>query len=223
MKILIKNIKELVQVDTEMKPRLVGEEMKTLSTIKDAWLSIDNGLISAFGDMKTWPGIADWTDLEIIDAEGKMVFPSWCDSHTHLVFAAPREGEFVDRINGLSYEEIAAKGGGILNSAAKLADMSEDDLYDSAKKRVEEIIVMGTGAVEIKSGYGLTTEAEIKMLRVIKRLKETMPVTIKANFLGAHAFPPEYKEDHQAYIDKIINEMLPIMLAIPTSLSKICK
>jgi len=159
--------------------------------------------------MSEFEGVKDWSNLEVIDASGKMVFPSWCDSHTHIVYAGSRESEFVDRINGLSYEEIASKGGGILNSAKKLADTDEETLYNSALNRLNEIATYGTGAVEIKSGYGLNTEAELKILRVIKRLKESSPLTIKATFLGAHAFPKEFKDNHQGYIDEIINDMLP--------------
>lgn len=208
-KILIKNIKELVQVLEPTVKKLSGKEMATLSTIKDAWLAIEDDLIVGYGKMQDWGGIVDWTDLEVIDATGQLVFPTWCDSHTHLVFAASREEEFVDRINGLSYQEIAAKGGGILNSAKKLQNKSEEELYQDALKRIKEIQLMGTGAVEIKSGYGLSVEAELKMLRVIKRLKETCNLTIKATFLGAHAIPVEYKENRTTYIDLIINEMLP--------------
>lgn len=208
-KIIVKNIKELVQVLEPNVRLLKGEEMSDLSTIKDAWLAIENDLIIAFGSMEDFPEITDWNELEVIDATGKMVFPSWCDSHTHIVFAKSREEEFVDRINGLTYQEIAAKGGGILNSAKKLQQATEEELYQGALKRINEIKKTGTGAVEIKSGYGLTLEAELKMLRVIKRLKENSDITIKANFLGAHALPAEYKENRRAYIDLIINEMLP--------------
>ncbi|MCB9335037.1 MAG: imidazolonepropionase [Flavobacteriales bacterium] len=208
-KIIIKNIKELVQVlDAEVRV-LKGEQMSKLSTLKDAWLAIENDLILAYGKMEEFPEITDWNELEVIDATGKMVFPSWCDSHTHIVFAKSREEEFVDRINGLTYQEIAAKGGGILNSAKKLQFASEDELYEGALKRINEIKQTGTGAVEIKSGYGLTADAELKMLRVIKRLKENCDITIKANFLGAHALPVEFKENRRGYIDLIINEMLP--------------
>ena len=210
-RILIKNIKELVQVlDTNVR-KLSGEEMTNLSTIKDAWLAIEDDIIIAYGKMKDWGGITDWSDLEVIDATGKMVFPTWCDSHTHIVFAKTREEEFVDRIKGLTYQEIAAKGGGILNSAKKLQDASEEELYQGALTRIKEIQATGTGAVEIKSGYGLTLDAELKMLRVIKRLKENCELTIKANFLGAHAIPAEFKENRRGYIDLIINEMLPII------------
>lgn len=208
-KILIKNIKELVQVLEPTVKKLSGKEMATLSAIKDAWLAIEDDLIVGYGKMEGWEGVSDWTNLEVIDATGKMIFPTWCDSHTHLVFAASREEEFVDRINGLSYQEIAAKGGGILNSAKKLRNISEEELYQDALKRIKEIQQFGTGAVEIKSGYGLSVEAELKMLRVIKRLKETCNLTIKATFLGAHAIPIEYAANRTAYIDLIINEMLP--------------
>ncbi|HRN41713.1 MAG TPA: imidazolonepropionase, partial [Vicingus sp.] len=208
-RILIKNIKELVQVLEPQVKKLSGNEMANLSTIKDAWLAIENDLIVGFGKMQDWEGISDWTNLEVIDATGKMVFPTWCDSHTHLVFAASREEEFVDRIKGLTYQEIAAKGGGILNSAKKLQTKTEEELYQDALKRIHEIQQMGTGAVEIKSGYGLSVDAELKMLRVIKKLKQTTEIAIKATFLGAHAIPTEYKENRTAYIDLIINEMLP--------------
>lgn len=210
-KILIKNIKSLLQIREADLKYVSGKSMDELPALDNAFLAIEDGEILAFGSMKDWRGIDDWRELEVIDADGKYVMPSFCDSHTHIVFAKTREGEFEDRIKGLTYEEIAKKGGGILNSAKKLADCSEEELIQSALKRLEEISKTGTGAVEIKSGYGLTVEAEIKMLRVIKKLKELSPLTIKATFLGAHAFPTEYKENHQGYIDKIINEMLPII------------
>jgi len=209
-RILIKNIKELVQVETEIKSKVKGEEMKTLPTIKDAWLAIEDDLIVDFGNMDDLE-ITDWVGLEILDADGKMVFPSFCDSHTHLVYAASREEEFVDRINGLAYEEIAKKGGGILNSAKKLQNTSEEDLFNDAWNRLEEIKKTGTGAVEIKSGYGLSVEGELKMLRVIKKLKAESDLTIKANFLGAHAIPAEYKDKRSDYIDLIISKMIPII------------
>jgi imidazolonepropionase len=208
-KILIKNIKGLVGVFETSPGILRGADLENLPIIENAFLAIENELIVAYGSMDDWAGITDWRDLEIIDASDRYVIPSWCDSHTHLVFAASREGEFEDRINGLTYEEIAARGGGILNSAKKLANASEDELYDSAMERLNEIAEHGTGAVEIKSGYGLSVETELKMLRVIKRLKENAPLTIKATFLGAHAFPVEFKKNHQGYIDLIINDMLP--------------
>ena len=209
MKTVIKNISELIQTESTPRKWVAGEEMKQLNTIKDAFIEIEDGLISSFGSMEDWNGISDWNNTEIIDAEGGMVFPSYCDSHTHLVFAASREGEFVDRINGLSYEEIAKRGGGILNSAEKLQNATEDELYESSLKRLNNLIQMGTGAIEIKSGYGLNLDAEIKMLRVIKRLKENTEVTIKATFLGAHALPKEYKDNKEGYMDLVINEMLP--------------
>lgn len=189
--------------------RLTGKDMSILPVMEDAWLAIEDGRIADLGSMADWPGISDWRDLEVIDARGKFVFPSWVDSHTHIVYAATREGEFIDRVKGLTYEEIAAKGGGILNSAKKLQETNEENLYESAISRLKEIAQMGTGAVEIKSGYGLTVEAELKMLRVIKKLKETSPLSIKATFLGAHAFPKEFKENQNGYIDIIVNEMLP--------------
>lgn len=208
-KILIKNIKGLVQVGEDIPTVLKGEQMNTLPIIKNAFLALEDGMVVAYGSMEEWGGIEDWRDLEIIDASGKYVLPAFCDPHTHTVFAKSREEEFVDRIKGLTYEEIALKGGGILNSARRLGEMSEDDLYQQAKARIEKLMSYGTGALEIKSGYGLSVEAELKMLRVIKRLKETMPISIKATFLGAHAFPLAYKEDHRGYIDLVINEMLP--------------
>ena len=210
-KLLIKNIKELVQVETSPKDKVVGEEMKTLPTIKNAWLAIEDDLIVAFGEMSDFLEITDWENLEVIDAAGQLVFPSFCDSHTHIVYAASREEEFVNRINGLTYEEIAKKGGGILNSAKKLQNTSEEDLFNDAFQRLEEIKKTGTGAVEIKSGYGLSVEGELKMLRVIKRLKAESELAIKANFLGAHAIPTEYKENRDGYIDLIINETIPII------------
>ncbi|MCB0401968.1 MAG: imidazolonepropionase [Flavobacteriales bacterium] len=210
-KIIIKNIKELIQVEDNPQPKKRGKEMAELRTIKDAWVAIEDGIIVGYGEMFDFPEILDWNALEVIDVEGQMVMPAFCDSHTHLVFAASREEEFVDRINGLTYEEIAKKGGGILNSARKLQMTSEEHLFQDAMKRLEEIRSTGTGAVEIKSGYGLTVEAELKMLRVIKRLKEASDLTIKATFLGAHAIPAEYKENRSVYIDLILNEMLPVI------------
>ncbi|MFK7786179.1 MAG: imidazolonepropionase [Crocinitomicaceae bacterium] len=208
-KILIKNIKGLVQYGEDLPKFRRGEEMKTLPILENAFLALEDGMIVAYGSMEDWGGITDWRDLEVIDAEGKYVLPAFCDSHTHTVFAKSREEEFVDRINGLSYEEIALKGGGILNSARKLADMSEDDLFAQAMQRIELLRSYGTGALEIKSGYGLSVDAELKMLRVVKRLKQESDIAIKATFLGAHAFPIEYKENHRGYIDLIINEMIP--------------
>lgn len=208
-KILIKNIKGLVQAGENIPAILKGEAMKQLPIIENAFLALENGEVVAYGSMDDWEGISDWRDLEIIDADGKFVLPAFCDSHTHTVFARTREEEFVDKIHGLGYEEIAAKGGGILNSARRLAEMDEDELYRLALVRVEKMKALGTGAIEIKSGYGLSLDAELKMLRVIKRLKASAGISIKATFLGAHAFPLEYRENHRAYIDLIINEMLP--------------
>lgn len=208
-KILIKNIKGLVQAGEDFPTMKCGKEMDELPIIENAFLAIEDGIIVEYGSMEEWGGIADWRGIEIIDAEGKFVLPAFCDAHTHTVFAKSREEEFVDRIHGLTYEEIALKGGGILNSAARLQEMSEDELFEKAKRRVDLLKSYGTGALEIKSGYGLTVDAEIKMLRVIKRLKESCGIAIKATFLGAHAFPKEYKENHRGYIDLILNEMLP--------------
>ena len=208
-KILIKNIKGLVQYGENTPKFRRGEEMKTLPILENAFLALEDGMIVAYGAMDDWGGITDWRDLEVIDAEGKYVLPAFCDSHTHTVFAKSREEEFVDRINGLSYEEIALRGGGILNSARKLAEMSEDELFEQAMERIQLLKSYGTGALEIKSGYGLSVDAELKMLRVIKRLKKESGLAIKATFLGAHAFPLEYKENHRGYIDLIINEMIP--------------
>lgn len=210
-KILIKNIKGLVQAGEEIPAIRRGAEMQELPLIEDAFLALEDGEIVAYGPMSDWQGVTDWRDLEVIDASGRFVLPAFVDAHTHTVFAKSREEEFVDRINGLSYEEIALRGGGILNSAARLNELSEDELFASAKLRVERLMSYGTGALEIKSGYGLTVDAELKMLRVIKRLKETMPITIKATFLGAHAFPKEFKENHRGYLDQIIQEMLPVI------------
>jgi len=206
MKILIINIKELLQVRENHIDKVSGAEMAILPKIDNAFLLIENNLIADFGPMENCPKIA--VD-ETIDATGKTVLPTWVDSHTHIVYAGNREQEFVDRINGLSYEEIANRGGGILNSAKKLNETTEEEIYNQSKARLEEVMQQGTGAVEIKSGYGLTVEGELKMLRVIKKLAANYPIKIKATFLGAHAFPTAYKENHAAYIDLIINEMLP--------------
>ncbi|OUD35081.1 imidazolonepropionase [Flavobacterium sp. FPG59] len=206
MTTLIINIKELLQVRDSSVLKVSGADMAVLPTIKNAYLIIENGLIADFGTMEELP---QTTPNKTIDAAGKIVLPSWCDSHTHIVYAGNREQEFVDRINGMTYEEIANRGGGILNSAKKLNETSEEELYQQSKGRLEEVMQLGTGAVEIKSGYGLTVEGELKMLRVIQRLKQNYPVSIKATFLGAHAFPLEFKENNKGYIDLIINKMLP--------------
>ena len=203
---LIKNIKTLVGILPQGVLRLCGNEMNTLNTLDNAYLMVEDGFIKEFGKMEECPDYKGDT----IDASGKMVFPSFCDSHTHIVFAGSREGEFLDKINGLSYEEIAKRGGGILNSARLLHETSEDELYRQALRRLKMIIGFGTGAIEIKSGYGLSTEDELKMLRVIKRLSQATPATVKATFLGAHAFPQEYKNGREdEYIDLLCNEMLP--------------
>ena len=203
---LIKNIKTLVGILPQGVLRLCGNEMNTLNTLDNAYLMVEDGLIKEFGKMEQCPDYKG----ETIDASGKMVFPSFCDSHTHIVFAGSREGEFLDKINGLSYEEIAKRGGGILNSARLLHETSEDELYRQALRRLKMVIGFGTGAIEIKSGYGLSTEDELKMLRVIKRLSQATPATVKATFLGAHAFPQEYKNGREdEYIDLLCHEMLP--------------
>ncbi len=210
MTTLIINIKELLQVREETPTFLAGDAMNTLPSLTNAFLQIEDDVIKAYGKMEELPQVdAD----EIIDATGRIVMPTWVDSHTHIVYAGNREQEFVDRINGLSYEEIFNRGGGILNSAKKLQETSEDELYEQSRIRLEEIMRLGTGAVEIKSGYGLTLDAELKMLRVIKRLKENYPVAVKATFLGAHAFPSSYKNDHEGYIDLICNDMIPAVAA----------
>ncbi len=206
MQTLLINIKELLQVRESALEKVCGSEMASLPTIKNAFLLINNDVIEDFGPMNDCPKL----EYDItIDATGKTILPTWCDSHTHIVYVGNREQEFVDRINGLSYEEIAKKGGGILNSAKQLNEATEDELYQQSKKRVEEIIKQGTGAVEIKSGYGLTTAGELKMLRVIKKLADNYPIQIKATFLGAHAFSKDFKDNHSGYIDLLINEMLP--------------
>lgn len=206
MSTLIINIKELLQTRESDSCKISGAEMKQLPSIKNAYLLIENDTIVDYGKMEDLQPI---TVDETIDASGKIVMPTWCDSHTHIVYAGNREQEFVDRINGLSYEEIANRGGGILNSAEKLQNTSEEDLYLQSIKRVKNVIKLGTGALEIKSGYGLTTDAELKMLRVIKRIREEFPIPVKATFLGAHSLPAQYKQDKTAYLDLIINEMLP--------------
>lgn len=208
-KILIKNIKKLVQLRDAQTQKISGKEMDILPCMDDAWLAIDNGIIADYGSMSDFPGIADWKDLQVIDATGKMVFPSWVDSHTHIVYAGSREQEFTDRIRGLSYEEIAQRGGGILNSSKKLQDASEEELLQQVLPRLHEIILQGTGAVEIKSGYGLSLESELKMLRVIQKIKELTKLTVKSTFLGAHAFPLAYKQNKRGYVDLIIKEMIP--------------
>lgn len=213
MSILISNIKTLVQV--EEKPVLfkAGKAMQNLATIDNAWLYIKGDKIHSFGCMESLDYTKISPNATIIDASGRMVFPSFCDSHTHLVYAGSREIEYIDKIKGLSYEEIAKRGGGILNSSIRLHNASEEELFDSAWQRLETISSYGTGAVEIKSGYGLSVEDEIKMLRVIKKLKEKSPVTIKSTFLGAHAVPLDYKGRQSEFVDLVINEMMPMVAA----------
>ena len=206
MKILLKNIKELIQIREVAPNKVSGAEMNVLPTIKNAWLFLENGIISDFGKMED---LKDIQASETIDCTDKIVMPTWCDSHTHIVYAGNREQEFVDRINGLSYQEIADNGGGILNSAKKIQAISEEDLLLQSAIRLQEVMRLGTGAIEIKSGYGLTTEAELKMLRVAKQLEEIFPITVKTTFLGAHAVPAEFKGNKQGYLDLICSEMLP--------------
>ena len=202
---LITNIKSLVQVEDTAREAVCGKDMAEVKTIENAYLLIEDDKIADFGTMDTLSENADMT----IDAKQRFVLPSFCDSHTHLVYAGSREIEYIDKIRGLSYEEIAKRGGGILNSAKRLQEASEDELFEDAMQRLEEIISYGTGAVEIKSGYGLTTEAELKMLRVIRRLKEASPLTIKANFLGAHGVPLEYRGRQGDFVNLVIDEMIP--------------
>jgi imidazolonepropionase len=232
MAILIKNIHSLVQVEETPQLKISGKAMSTLNTIENAWLLISGDSIIDFGSDDTQPTqenyqlrIQDFeknnkkitksatSTLTIIDASGKLVFPSFCDSHTHLVYAGSREIEYIDKIKGLSYEEIAKRGGGILNSAKRLHDATEDELAEQALKRLNEIMMLGTGAVEIKSGYGLSVEDEVKMLRVIRKLKTLSPLTIVATFLGAHAVPAEYKGRQKEFVDLVINEMIPQVAA----------
>jgi imidazolonepropionase len=207
--LLITNIKFLAGTRRE-NSLLRGKELADLPGLEDAYLHLEDGLIADFGEMKDLPAKL-LKSIPGMNASGQMLLPAWCDSHTHLVYAASREEEFIDKIKGLSYAEIAAKGGGILNSARKLNEASEDQLFQFAWERLQEVSRLGTGAIEIKSGYGLTVEGELKMLRVIRKLKQRSSLSIKATFLGAHTYPLEFKEDHQGYIDLLINEMLPVI------------
>ncbi|MCX6327104.1 MAG: imidazolonepropionase [Bacteroidia bacterium] len=212
--LLIKNIRCLVQTEDIARLKVRGNEMSQLNTLLDAFLYIRDGFIRDFGKMKdlhTVNIMTEYPQVEIIDATGRFVFPSFCDSHTHLVYAGSREIEYTDNIRGLSYEEIAKRGGGILNSARNLHETSEDELFNQSMTRVSEIISLGTGAVEIKSGYGLNLEDELKMLRVIRRIKDTCPIEVKATFMGAHAVPEEYNNNQKKYVDLIINEMIPVV------------
>lgn len=208
MTTLFINIKELVQVRDSSVEKVCGKEMGILPTIENAFLLIEDEIIIDFGTMES---LKNHQADSIVDVEGQLILPTWCDSHTHLVFADTREEEFIDRIHGLTYEEIAQKGGGILNSAEKLQNTSETQLFNDASIRLKRLLKSGTGAIEIKSGYGLTVESELKMLRVIKKLKDNFTIPIKATFLGAHAVPKKYKEDRNQYISCLINEMLPLI------------
>lgn len=217
MALLLKNIKCLVQTESNPRLKVSGKGMSVLDCIPDAYLLVNDEKIIDFGDMKDIPSVGikyPGIHFQELDVTGKFVFPSFCDSHTHLVYAGSREQEFVDKIKGLSYSEIAKRGGGILNSARKLHEASEDELYEQSMVRIAEIIKQGTGAVEIKSGYGLNTQDEIKMLRVIKKIRENSPVTVRATFLGAHAIPDEYRTKRDHYIDIIINEMIPVIASL---------
>jgi len=205
--IIIKNIRQLIGIAPSETLRKVGSEMNDVQSINDAFLTIDDGIIKDFGESSRCP-LPSGED-EIIDARGGMVMPAFCDSHTHICYAGSREREFIDKINGLSYEEIAARGGGILNSADLLHQTSEDDLYSQTMERVNEMIAKGTGAIEIKSGYGLDTQDELKMLRVIRRVKETSPAVIKSTFLGAHAVGRRYSGRQDEYVDLVCREMIP--------------
>jgi len=210
MALLVKNIGTIVGIDRNCRERVCGAEMDCMERLDNAWLIADKGIIKGFGPMSVCP---DSEGYEVIDAASGMLLPSYCDSHTHIVYAGSREQEFLDKIHGLSYEQIAQRGGGILNSADRLHATSEDELFRQAMERIDEIIAMGTGAVEIKSGYGLTTEDELKMLRVIRRISDSSPLTVKATFLGAHAVPREFKGREDEYVDKVCNEMIPAVAA----------
>ena len=206
MRILVKNIKELVQVERNPRLRVCGKDMAHLDTIKNAYLIVENDKIAEFGEIAQ---LKEQTFDQEVDASDRMVFPTFCDSHTHLVYAGSREIEYIDKIRGLSYDEIAKRGGGILNSAKRVQEASEDQLFEDALRRLEQMAAYGTGAVEIKSGYGMTTEAEMKMLRVIRRLKEASPLTVKSTLLGAHGIPMEYRGRQEKFVDKVIEEMIP--------------
>lgn len=211
MKTVIKNISKLVQTEVNNIKWKAGNEMNSVNTIDDAYIEIKDGIITDFGNMNEWKGISDWNQTTIIDAEDGMVFPTYCDSHTHLVFPESRENEFNDRLNGISYQEIAKNGGGILNSAKKMQTIDEDKLFEDSLNRLNKLIHLGTGAIEIKSGYGLNIDSELKILRVIKRLKAKSPIKIKSTFLGAHAIPLDYINRKELYLESIIKTMLPII------------
>ncbi len=209
MTTLIENIGRLLQVEQEVRPFVCGADMQKIPSIENAYLLIEDDKIKAFGPMAESPAEAD----EVIDVDGRMVLPAFCDGHTHVVYAGSREIEYIDKIKGLSYEEIAKRGGGILNSAKLLHNTSEDSLFEQSLARVREMMEKGTGAADVKSGYGLSVEDELKMLRVIKRLKAEVPMTIRANFLGAHAVPAEFKGRQGEYVDLICREMIPAVAA----------
>jgi imidazolonepropionase len=209
---IITHIKSLLNVDESPSP--IGRPaIKGLNQIENAWLAIEDGLIVDFGSMSEWPGISDWSNLEVIDATGRYVLPAWCDSHTHIVYAGNRVSEFIDRIHGLSYAEIASRGGGILNSARQLRSTSEDELFESSYARLMKCVEYGTGAIEIKSGYGLSLDAELKMLRVIRRLKNSSPIPVVSTFLCAHALPEEFKGNIDGYVQEIISDYIPKVMS----------
>jgi imidazolonepropionase len=212
-RLLIKNAKALLGTHPDGVSRVAGGAMARLPRLEDAWLLVEDGRIHAMGPMAEWPGVQDWNGLTVMDATDRYVLPGWCDPHTHTVFAAPREEEFVMKIRGATYQEIAASGGGILNSARKLRAMSEDDLYTHSRARLVEMMQQGTVAVEIKSGYGLSLEGELKMLRVAARLKATLPLQVRCSLLAAHALPAEYHQDREGYLRMIIGELLPAVAA----------
>lgn len=211
MRLLVKNIAKIVGIDTARRERVCGADMAHTGTLDGAWLAVSDARIEAFGEQETIPDEATFD--RVVDAAGGMLYPSFCDSHTHIVYAGSREQEFLDKINGLSYEEIARRGGGILNSADRLHESSEETLYEQAMERVREIIAMGTGAVEIKSGYGLSTEDELKMLRVVRRIRESVPLEVRATFLGAHAVSRKYAGRQEEYVDYVCRDMLPAVAA----------
>lgn len=210
-RLLFKNIKTLYGIYEEVPTVRKGKEMTKVPELSDAWLAIENGYISDFGSMENFPGIVDWKGLEVVDCSEQIIFPAFADSHTHIVYDGNRAGEFTDRINGLTYEQIAQKGGGILNSAKRLRQASEEVLLAQAMIRLKEIMRLGTGAVEIKSGYGLDFDSELKILRVINKIKLLNWLPVKATFLGAHAIPPEFKGNKKGYLDLVLNEMLPLI------------
>lgn len=208
-RLLIKNARSLVGTHPAGHSRTAGADMARLPMMEDAWLLVENGKIAGLGPMSTWPGISDWNDLEVIDATDRFVLPGWCDPHTHSVFAAPREEEFVMKIKGATYQEIASAGGGILNSARKLRTMDEEDLFRQAEARLRDMMHLGIVAVEIKSGYGLSFESELKMLRVARRLGEALPLRVKTTLLAAHALPEEFRDDRDGYLRLIVDDLLP--------------